>query len=50
MKAIYSYGVSRTIVRYHWNSDTFYGMLVATTLVPIINATTNTSDSSKDFR
>jgi hypothetical protein len=50
MKAIYSYGVSRTIVRWHWNSDVLYGMLVATTFVPVLNATTSKSNTSIDFR
>ena len=36
-KAAYDYTVSRTIVRAHWNSDTMYGKLVATTMTPVIN-------------
>lgn len=40
-KAAYDYTVSRTIVRAHWNSDTMYGKLVATTMTPIINAFRN---------
>jgi hypothetical protein len=40
-KAAYNYTVSRTIVRAHWNSDTMYGKLVATTMTPIINAFRN---------
>lgn len=37
-KAANNFAVSRTIVRAHWNSDTLYGRLVATTLMPIANA------------
>lgn len=37
-KAAYDFTISRTIVRAHWNSDTMYGKLVATTMVPVINA------------
>lgn len=37
-KAAYDFTVSRTIVRAHWNSDTMYGKLVATTMAPVINA------------
>lgn len=38
MKAAYQIGVGRTIARYHWNSDTIYGRLFATFILPIINA------------
>lgn len=37
-KAAYEFTVSRTILRAHWNSDTMYGKLVGTTIVPIANA------------
>ena len=40
-KAAYSYGVSRTIVRAHWNSDTIYGRLIATASVPLMHAFDN---------
>ena len=38
MKAAYKIGVGRTIGRYHWTSDTLYGRLFATFILPLINA------------
>ena len=38
MNAAYKIGVGRTIGRYHWTSDTLYGRLFATFILPIINA------------
>lgn len=37
-KAAYDYCISRTIKRAHWNSDTIYGRLAASTIVPILHA------------
>jgi hypothetical protein len=37
-KAAYAFTVSRTIVRAHWNSDTIYGKLSATTIFPVLHA------------
>ena len=38
MKAAYKIGVGRTIGRFHWTSDTLYGRLFATFILPLINA------------
>lgn len=46
-KAGYSYGVSRTIVRAHWNSDTIYGRYVAMMSVPLTHAVTNVNGKNK---
>ena len=37
-KAAYSFTVSRTIMRAHWNSDIIYGRLIATMIAPIVNS------------
>ena len=49
-RAAYAYSVSRTIVRAHWNSDVTYGRTIGTMMVPVLNATRDTSDKSNDFR
>lgn len=49
-KAAYSYSVSRTIVRAHWNSDVIYGRTIGTMMPPLINAVRDTSNTSNDFR
>lgn len=38
MKEAYKIGVGRTIGRFHWTSDTLYGRLFATFILPLINA------------
>lgn len=38
MKAAYKIGVGRTVGRFHWTSDTLYGRLFATFIMPLINA------------
>lgn len=45
MTEAYKVGVGRTIARFHWNSDTLYGRLFATFILPIINAM-----NGKDFQ
>ena len=37
-KSAYSYTISRTIVRAHWNSDIIYGKLCGSAIVPTINS------------
>ena len=43
----YSYGVSRTIVRAHWNSDTIYGRCVSMMTVPLVHAVTEVNGYNK---
>jgi hypothetical protein len=38
VKNAYSVGVARTVGRFHWNSDTMYGRVSATMIMPTINA------------
>lgn len=49
-KAAYGFTVSRTIVRYHWNSDIMYGKLIASMLVPIVHNFRDTTRERNDFR
>lgn len=46
-KAGYSYGVSRTIVRAHWNSDTMYGKFIAMMNVPVYHSVDTINSSRK---
>lgn len=48
-KSAYSFTVSRTIVRAHWNSDVIYGKLCASAIVPTINSFNN-SEGGINFR
>ena len=41
LKAANQFAVNRTIARYHWNSDTIQGRIVATTMVPVMHSITN---------
>lgn len=41
LKAANQFAVNRTITRYHWNSDTIQGRIVATTMVPVMHSITN---------
>lgn len=50
LRSAYSFTVSRTIVRYHWNSDIMYGRLVATMIIPVIHAFRDTNNPDNDFR
>ena len=43
-KAAYSFTVSRTIVRAHWNSDVMFGKLAATTFIPSVYSFNNATD------
>lgn len=38
IREAYRVGVARTVGRFHWNSDTMYGRLWATMIMPVINA------------
>lgn len=48
LKAAYAYSVNRTIVRAHWNSDTIYGRVVGTMMVPVLNAVKSFQSIYKD--
>ena len=41
LKAANQFAVNRTIARYHWNSDTIQGRIIATTMVPVLHSITN---------
>lgn len=41
IKAANEFALSRTITRYHWNSDTIHGRVIGSILVPILHATAN---------
>jgi hypothetical protein len=45
----YSVGVARTVGRFHWNSDTMYGRLSATMIMPTINAMGLTASNYNSF-
>ena len=47
-KAGYSYGVSRTILRAHWHSDTIYGRFIAMMSVPLTHSVTEVNGYLKD--
>lgn len=41
LKAANQFAVNRTIARYHWNSDTIQGRIIATTMIPVLHSITN---------
>ena len=41
LKAANQFAINRTIARYHWNSDTIQGRLLATTQIPVLHSVTN---------
>ena len=45
MTKAYQVGVNRTVSRYHWTTDVIYGRLIATMVLPIINAMSGLLDS-----
>ena len=47
-KAGYKFGVSRTIIRAHWHSDTIYGKFIAMMNVPILHAVEEVNSASVD--
>lgn len=47
MKEANEFAVNRTIARYHWNSDTIQGRVLASTVFPVAHATKN-YDSDRD--
>lgn len=49
VKDAYSVGVARTVGRFHWNSDTMYGRLSATMIMPTINASKLTDSNYDSF-
>lgn len=40
-KAVNEFALSRTICRYHWNSDTIHGRVIGSMFVPIMHSITN---------
>lgn len=41
LKAANQFAINRTIARYHWNSDTIQGRVIATTMIPVLHSVTN---------
>ena len=41
LKAANQFAINRTIARYHWNSDTIQGRVLATAQIPVLHAVTN---------
>jgi len=46
----YQVGVNRTVSRYHWTSDVIYGRLIATMVLPIINAMAGLQDAYENAK
>jgi hypothetical protein len=46
----YEYSVSRSIGRFHWNSDCVYGRLFGSLALPIINAMTGLKSGLEDIK
>jgi len=45
----YKFGVLRTIGRFHWNSDTMYGKIFGSLIMPVLNASYDNGDAAQSF-
>lgn len=50
IRGAYEYSVSRSIGRFHWNSDCIYGRLIGALALPIMNAMSGLEDGMKALR